>query len=114
MSSLGLDHLLLLCLEGREVYRQGKSLMTLTQKLLTIDLELNQCTLLLVHGKLFLLVMSEGESFFSQVVYFSATFPYVMLVVLLVRGLMLPGAADGIGFYLYPDPTRLTDPQVEI
>ncbi|KAJ7999862.1 hypothetical protein DPEC_G00198800 [Dallia pectoralis] len=46
-----------------------------------------------------------------QVVYFTATFPYVMLVVLLVRGLTLPGAIDGIKFYLYPDPTRLADPQ---
>lgn len=37
-----------------------------------------------------------------------------MLVVLLVRGLTLPGAVDGIKFYLYPDPTRLVDPQVSI
>lgn len=35
-----------------------------------------------------------------------------MLVVLLVRGLTLPGAISGITFYLYPDPTRLADPQV--
>lgn len=47
-----------------------------------------------------------------QVVYFTATFPYVMLVVLLVRGLTLPGAMDGLAFYLYPDPTRLVDPHV--
>lgn len=47
-----------------------------------------------------------------QVVYFTATFPYVMLLVLLVRGLTLPGAMDGLAFYLYPDPTRLVDPQV--
>lgn len=47
-----------------------------------------------------------------QVVYFTATFPYVMLVVLLARGLTLPGAMDGLAFYLYPDPTRLVDPQV--
>uniref|UniRef100_A0A672P5T8 Solute carrier family 6 member 22, tandem duplicate 2 n=1 Tax=Sinocyclocheilus grahami TaxID=75366 RepID=A0A672P5T8_SINGR len=46
------------------------------------------------------------------VVYFTATFPYLMLVVLLVRGLTLPGAKNGITFYLYPDLTRLTDPQV--
>lgn len=47
-----------------------------------------------------------------QVVYFTATFPYLMLVVLLARGLSLPGAKDGLAFYLYPDPTRLVDPQV--
>lgn len=48
-----------------------------------------------------------------QVVYFTVTFPYVMLLVLLVRGLTLPGARDGIMFYLYPDPSRLTDPEVK-
>lgn len=35
-----------------------------------------------------------------------------MLVVLLARGLTLPGAMKGLAFYLYPDPTRLVDPQV--
>lgn len=48
----------------------------------------------------------------SQVVYFTATFPYVMLIVLLIRGLTLPGAMDGIRFYLSPDLIRLTDPEV--
>lgn len=48
----------------------------------------------------------------SQVVYFTATFPFAMLLVLLVRGLTLPGAGEGIKFYLYPDITRLEDPQV--
>ncbi|XP_062402174.1 sodium- and chloride-dependent GABA transporter 2-like isoform X2 [Sardina pilchardus] len=54
----------------------------------------------------------KGVKSTGKVVYFTATFPYVMLVVLLVRGLTLPGAADGIKFYLYPDPARLADPQV--
>ncbi|KAJ7999861.1 hypothetical protein DPEC_G00198790 [Dallia pectoralis] len=54
----------------------------------------------------------KGVKSTGKVVYFTATFPYVMLVVLLVRGLTLPGAIDGIKFYLYPDPTRLADPQV--
>ncbi|KAG5837925.1 sodium- and chloride-dependent GABA transporter 2-like isoform X1 [Anguilla anguilla] len=54
----------------------------------------------------------KGVKSTGKVVYFTATFPYAMLVVLLIRGLTLPGAIDGIIFYLYPDPTRLTDPQV--
>ncbi|XP_067245884.1 sodium- and chloride-dependent GABA transporter 2-like isoform X2 [Chanodichthys erythropterus] len=48
----------------------------------------------------------------EEVVYFTATFPYVMLLVLLIRGLTLPGALQGVVFYLYPEPARLADPQV--
>uniref|UniRef100_A0A3P9LS64 Transporter n=1 Tax=Oryzias latipes TaxID=8090 RepID=A0A3P9LS64_ORYLA len=54
----------------------------------------------------------KGVRSTGKVVYFTATFPYVMLVVLLARGLSLPGAMDGLAFYLYPDPSRLVDPQV--
>ncbi|XP_058259932.1 sodium- and chloride-dependent GABA transporter 2-like [Hemibagrus wyckioides] len=54
----------------------------------------------------------KGVKSTGKVVYFTATFPYVMLVVLLVRGLTLPGAIDGIKFYLYPDLAQLKDPQV--
>lgn len=35
-----------------------------------------------------------------------------MLLVLLIRGVTLPGASVGIYFYLYPDLSRLSDPQV--
>ena len=42
----------------------------------------------------------------------TATFPYAMLLVLLIRGVTLPGAWEGIKFYLYPDISRLSDPQV--
>ncbi|XP_041659474.1 sodium- and chloride-dependent GABA transporter 2-like isoform X2 [Cheilinus undulatus] len=54
----------------------------------------------------------KGVKSSGKVVYFTATFPYVMMIALLIRGLTLPGAADGIRFYLSPDPARLADPQV--
>ncbi|XP_054456756.1 sodium- and chloride-dependent betaine transporter-like [Anoplopoma fimbria] len=54
----------------------------------------------------------KGIRFTGKVVYFTAVFPYVMLTILLVRGLTLPGAWKGVVYYLYPDPSRLADFQV--
>uniref|UniRef100_A0A3P9A7N1 Transporter n=1 Tax=Esox lucius TaxID=8010 RepID=A0A3P9A7N1_ESOLU len=54
----------------------------------------------------------KGVRSTGKVAYFTATFPYAMLLVLLVRGVTLPGAIDGIFYYMYPNPTRLADPQV--
>ena len=36
----------------------------------------------------------------GKVVWLTATMPYVVLTILLMRGLMLEGAASGIHFYL--------------
>ncbi|XP_077421869.1 sodium- and chloride-dependent GABA transporter 2-like [Vanacampus margaritifer] len=54
----------------------------------------------------------KGVKSTGKVVYFTATFPYVMLLVLLIRGLSLPGAIQGVEFYLLPELSRLADPQV--
>ena len=42
----------------------------------------------------------------------TATMPYVVLSVLLVRGLMLPGATEGILYFITPRIDRLSDPSV--
>ena len=39
----------------------------------------------------------------------TATFPYVVLIILLIRAVTLEGAAVGIEFYLTPDFSRLAD-----
>ncbi|CAN9501807.1 unnamed protein product [Ophioblennius macclurei] len=48
----------------------------------------------------------------GKAAYFTATFPYIMLFILLLRGITLPGAMDGLIYYLYPDLSRLSDAQV--
>lgn len=45
-------------------------------------------------------------------VYFTATFPYVILIALLVRGVTLPGATIGLEKLFIPDFSRLQDIQV--
>uniref|UniRef100_A0A8P4KPI0 Transporter n=1 Tax=Dicentrarchus labrax TaxID=13489 RepID=A0A8P4KPI0_DICLA len=49
----------------------------------------------------------KGVRSSGKVAYFTATFPYVTLLILLIRGLTLPGAWDGIYYYLYPNLNRL-------
>ncbi|XP_066472448.1 sodium- and chloride-dependent creatine transporter 1 [Tiliqua scincoides] len=56
----------------------------------------------------------KGVKSTGKIVYFTATFPYVVLIILLIRGVMLPGAQDGIIYYLKPDWSKLASPQVWI
>ncbi|TKS83471.1 Sodium- and chloride-dependent glycine transporter 2 [Collichthys lucidus] len=48
----------------------------------------------------------------AQVVYVTATFPYFVLIVLIIRGATLEGSLQGVAFYLTPDWGRLANAQV--
>ena len=56
----------------------------------------------------------KGVKSSGKVVWITATMPYVVLTILLVRGLMLEGAVDGITFYLTVDWNKLLTTQVWI
>lgn len=46
-------------------------------------------------------------------VYFTALFPYVMLLALLINNVQLPGAIDGIQFFILPKWKELLSVEVK-
>ncbi|MBN1782599.1 sodium-dependent transporter [bacterium] len=53
------------------------------------------------------LILRKGVRNVSRVVLITVPLPMILLAVLLVRGLTLPGAMDGIRYYLTPDFSKL-------
>ncbi len=53
--------------------------------------------------------MCKGIKSIGKVVYVTATLPYVLLTVLLIRGVTLPGSKDGLIYYLKPNFNKLKE-----
>lgn len=72
----------------------------------------DQALCLLLAWIIVFLCLAKGVKGTGKVVYFTATFPYLILIILLVRGCTLEGAVDGIKFYVTPKWDRLKDQAV--
>lgn len=48
----------------------------------------------------------------GKVVYFTASFPYLLLFIIFIRGVTLPGAWEGLRYYLTPDISMIARPEV--
>nr|KAG5713678.1 hypothetical protein BaRGS_024726 [Batillaria attramentaria] len=55
------------------------------------------------------LTLFKGIQSLSKVVYFTSITPYILLTTLLVHELTMPGAADGLLYFITPDFSRLLD-----
>lgn len=58
------------------------------------------------------LSLFKGIKSSGRVVWITALMPYVIILILLCRGVTLPGAADGVRFYLQPDLSELGNKEV--
>ncbi|XP_068201394.1 sodium-dependent nutrient amino acid transporter 1-like isoform X2 [Palaemon carinicauda] len=58
------------------------------------------------------LTLAKGVQSSGKVAYFTALFPYVVLFTLLGRGATLPGAVDGVIYFITPQWEKLADPSV--
>ena len=63
-------------------------------------------------GKVSKITPFSTHCFNSKVVYFTATFPYLILLVLLSMSVTLPGASNGIHYLFVPTWEKLADFQV--
>uniref|UniRef100_A0A182JB06 Sodium-dependent nutrient amino acid transporter 1 n=1 Tax=Anopheles atroparvus TaxID=41427 RepID=A0A182JB06_ANOAO len=67
---------------------------------------------LVLSWSLVLLTLIKGVKSSGKASYFLALFPYVVMTVLLVRACTLPGAVDGIVYFLKPQWNKILDPRV--
>lgn len=58
------------------------------------------------------LSLFKGVETLGKIVYFTVIIPWLIIVVMVVRGLTLPGAMEGLKFYLTPNFSVLLNPKV--
>jgi len=67
---------------------------------------------LIVIWLLIFLILYKGVGRIGKIVAYTVPIPTILLIILTIRGLTLPGAMEGISYYLTPDFSVLTDANV--
>jgi NSS family neurotransmitter:Na+ symporter len=57
-------------------------------------------------------IIYKGIGRVGKVVMATVPIPIILIAILVIRGITLPGAVEGLNFYLAPDFAKLLDPQV--
>ncbi len=58
------------------------------------------------------LIIYKGIGRVAKVVMVTVPLPIMLIAILVIRGITLPGAVDGLNFYLTPDFSKLLEPKV--
>lgn len=66
----------------------------------------------IVSYALIILSLRKGIASMSKVIKFTATAPFVILFILLIRGLTLPGSEEGVKAFFLPDWSQLLSPEL--
>ncbi|GFY35787.1 sodium- and chloride-dependent glycine transporter 2 [Trichonephila clavipes] len=67
------------------------------------------CLCLLFSWIVVIACLLQGIKTSGKVVYFAATFPYIVLIILLITGLLQEGAINGILYFISPNWKKLLD-----
>lgn len=69
---------------------------------------------LIVGWILVVMAIWKGAKTVSKVVYVTVFVPWLLLIIFVIRGVTLPGSADGLIYYIQPHFEKLADPSVWI
>ena len=104
------------CFKYFRLYRYNGRRLKLSIPMLcpfTIDcLSLYQVEAIKKFNSKFCFLFRGGVEFSGKIAIYTATLPYILLIVLLIRGLFLEGAMKGLYYLFVPDITKLFDPMV--
>jgi len=67
---------------------------------------------LIVIWVLIFLILYKGVGRIGKIVLITVPIPWILLLILTIRGLTLPGALEGVSYYLTPNFSKLTDVNV--
>ncbi|XP_064100130.1 sodium- and chloride-dependent glycine transporter 1-like [Macrobrachium nipponense] len=76
------------------------------------SLQWHLCLCLILSWVIVFLGLFKGVSSMGKAVYFTALFPYMVLIILFVRAITLPGCLNGISFYIMPVWSKLLSARV--
>ncbi|XP_047473125.1 sodium-dependent proline transporter-like isoform X2 [Penaeus chinensis] len=76
------------------------------------DIQVKLTLYLLLSWVIVFLCLMKGIKSSGKVVYFTATFPYIILIALLIVGVMLEGASKGLTFLFVPKWEKILDVHV--